>query len=308
LSGAIAPGCDSETGELREVLVAAPDPAGLEAGAVDPGWHGFRGAADPRLALAEWEAFVAALEAAGARVHDLRALAGAERDVSPNLHYTRDLAMALGGGCLLADPNPARRAEAGLAALALEGLGIDARPMREPIEFGDVFVAGRSLGIAGAGPRTGAAALRELREEATLAGPDRWLVVDFAPLATGVGLAHLDLGFNLLGERAALVHEPLLAARAALHDGEERHEGSFAELLEACGLEPLPVTAAVQERAGTNVLSLSPTRAVAYAEALEAGLDVLLDRAGVEAVVVPGANLIRSGGGPRCLSLPLVRA
>ena len=290
------------------MLVAAPDPAGLEAGAVDPRLHGFRGGADSRLALAEWEAFVEALEAAGTRVHDLRALAGAERDALPNLHYTRDLAIVFGGSCLLAGPNPARRAEAGLAAVALGHLGIEAPPMRGPIEFGDVFVASPSLGIAGAGPRTGTAALRALREEARLAGLDRWLVVDFAPFAINVGLAHLDLGFNLLGESAALVHEPLLTAGAVLHDREERREGSFADLLEVCDLEPLPVSAAVQERVGTNLLSLSPTQVVAYVEALDAGLDALLDRVNVEAVAVPGANLIRSGGGPRCLSLPLVRA
>jgi arginine deiminase len=303
----ITPSCDSETGHLRDVLVAAPDPAGLEAGALDSEWHGFRAAADPRLALAEWSVFAEVLGEAGVQVHDLCAAAN-PGEALPNLHYTRDLALAVGRSCLLAAPSPARRQEATAARLALERLGIAARPMHEQIEFGDVFVASSSLVIAGLGPRTGAAGLRELREEMEPAGWTRWLLVDFAPLATDVRLAHLDLGFNIVGGHATLVHEPLLRARATLVDGTGQREGTFAALLEDADFEPLPVSASVQERGGINLLSLGPDRVVAYSEALEAGLDRLLKGVGVEAVAVPGANLILSGGGPRCLSMPLVRA
>jgi arginine deiminase len=302
---ALAPRCDSEVGELREVLVAAPDPAGLALGGSDPGRHGFRAAADPARALAEWEAFAAALAAAGAIVRDLRA--GGEGDERlPNLHYTRDIAIVVGGRCLLAAPNPERRGEVAIARAALAALGIEARPLAGRIEFGDVLVAGPDLVVAGLGPRTDRAGVAALRE--AVGSTHRLLVVDFRALAGDVRLAHLDLGFNLVGAGAALIHEPLRGAPAVIDGPVGDSRGAFADLLEAVGIHPLAVPAAAQERGGTNVLSLGPGRAVAYAEALDAGLGEVLGRAGVEAVPVPGAHLIQSGGGPRCLSLPLVRA
>jgi arginine deiminase len=307
LTGTIAPRCDSETGELREVLLAAPDPAGLATGALDPQGYGFRGAIDPQLAVEEWAAFAEALAEAGVGVHDLRAIdPGAE--ALPNLHYTRDLALVCGERCLLAAPGPTRRGEDAAMRAALERVGIESQPLRKQVEFGDVFLAGPSLVIAGVGPRTGFPGLAELRRHLEPAGRRRWLVVDFGALATDVRLAHLDLGFNLLGEGRALVFEQLLGATATLTEGRRRREGAFGSLLEAVGIEPLPLSPLVQELGGANLLSLSAERVVAYAEALDAGLDHLLDRVGVEAIAVPGANMIRSGGGPRCLSMPLVRA
>lgn len=307
LIGTIAPRCDSEIGELREVLLAAPDPAGLATGALDPQGYGFRGAIDPQLAVEEWAAFAEAVAEAGVQVHDLRVIEpGAE--ALPNLHYTRDLALVCGERCLLAAPGPTRRGEDAVMRAALERAGIEPLPLREQIEFGDVFLAGPSLVVVGIGPRTGFPGLAELRRHLEPAGRRRWLVVDFGALATDVRLAHLDLGFNLLGERRALVFEPLLGAAATLVEGRRHRGGSLGSLLEAAGIEPLPLSSAVQERGGANLLSLSRDRVVAYAEALDAGLDGVLDRAGVEAIAVPGANMIRSGGGPRCLSMPLVRA
>lgn len=307
LVGAIAPRCDSETGALCDLLVAAPDPAGLEAGSLDPLRHGFRGAIDPQLAIEEWEAFAGELADAGVRVHDLRAIEPGAKAL-PNLHYTRDLALVCGERCLLAAPASARREEVAVMAKALGRIGIEPQPLREQIEFGDVFVVDPSLAVVGLGPRTKLPGFAELRQRLEPAGSRRWLLVDFARLATDVRLAHLDLGFNLLGGRRALVCEPLLNAPAALLEGPQRRKGRFGPLLEAVGIEPLPISPAVGELGGANVLSLSPDRAVVYTEPLDAGLDRLLDRVGVEAIAVPGSNMIRSGGGPRCLSMPLVRA
>lgn len=307
-TGAISPRCNSETGELRDVLVAPPDAAGLAAGSVEPGQYGFRSAANPELVLAEWNAFAGALTGAGAQIHDLCTIAPPDSQVLPNRHYPRDLAIVLGRRCLLSAPSPGRRWEMAGVKAALEEMGIAVQSMRAQVEFGDVFAASPSLVIAGRGPRTQTAGLRELRAAMEPDGWSDWLVVDFASMARDVRLAHLDLGFNVVGERTALVYGPLLRAPAKLHGEGGPRGGTFAELLETAGFDPVEVSGAIQARGGINVLSLRPRQVVAYDEALEAGLDELLAHAGVKPVAVPGHNLIRSGGGPRCMSMPLVRA
>lgn len=214
------------------------------------------------------------------------------------------------------------------------------------LEGGDLLVLDRNTLLLGLSARTNALAIDLLVRAMVdqFGEPIRAIVV---PLPREDNAIHLDMLFTLIDENCALLYGPAMFGPQALPVvemyREPEHKPSFTrhpslpDCLKSlgrdmewvlCGGRDPVRSSREQWLSGTNALALAPGKIVVYdcnhvtlEELNRAGFSVrtsrevctgrnpgeLLSRPGRAAVTIPGAELARGGGGPRCMSLPLRR-
>ena len=279
-------GCQSMTGVLRRVLVRAPRAEDLR------GWQacGWRAEPDAAGIAREHEAFCALLEDGGAEV----VLSESSAYGNPDAIYTYDPALVADEGALLLHPGKeVRRPEVDAMAEDFERAGVPvAGRLDDPAwaEGGDCcWLDARTL-LVGCGYRTNAAGIARLRELL----PEVEVVAFDLPHWHGRGeVMHLMSLISPLAPDLAVVYEPLLPAR-------------LAQLLEARGVELVPVPDEEFDSMGSNVLALAPR--VALAVEGNPRTRERMERAGVEVLTYRGEELSKGDGGPTCLTRPLLRA
>jgi dimethylargininase len=279
-------GCQSMTGELRQVLLRAPRAEDLR------GWRtcGWRAEPDPRAIAEEHEAFCLSLEAAGAEVM----LAESRADGNPDAIYTYDPALVADEGAILLHPGKeCRRAEVDAMAEDLERAGVPvAGRLSDPewAEGGDCCWLDERTLLAGCGYRTNEAGIARLRE--LLPGVE--VVVYDLPHWHGRGeVMHLLSLLSPLAPDLVVAYPPLLPTR-------------LAQLLEDREIEVVAVPDEEFASMGSNVLALAPR--VALAVDGNPRTKARLERAGVELQIYRGEELSKGDGGPTCLTRPLLRA
>jgi dimethylargininase len=278
-------GCQSMTGVLRRVLVRAPRAEDLRS------WQacGWRAEPDAAGIAREHEAFCSLLDDAGAEV----VLAESFADGNPDAIYTYDPALVADEGALLLHPGKEiRRGEVAAMAEDLERAGVPvAGRLDDPAlaEGGDCcWLDARTL-LVGCGYRTNAAGIGRLRELL----PEVEVVAFDLPHWHGRDeVMHLMSLISPLAPDLAVVYEPLLPAR-------------LAQLLEARGVELVPVPDEEFDSMGSNVLALAPRVAIAVEG--NPRTRERMERAGVEVLTYRGDELSKGDGGPTCLTRPLLR-
>jgi N-dimethylarginine dimethylaminohydrolase len=272
-------------GELRRVLVRAPEPEDV------PSWQalGWRGEPDPAGLAAEHEAFCALLEGAGAEVVRATGEPGNLDSI-----YVFDPALVTSAGAVLLRPGkPERRSEPEALAPALEAAGVPiAARLAEPelAEGGDTLWLDEQTLLVGRSYRTNDAGIAALR--GALPGVEV-LAFDLPHLRGRDEVLHLLSLLSPLDRDLAVAYVPLLPVR-------------LVELLEERGVTLVGVPDDEFETMGPNVLALAPR--VGLAVAGNETTRRRLTRAGVEVLVYRGDELSKGGGGPTCLTCPLLRA
>lgn len=213
------------------------------------------------------------------------------------------------------------------------------------LEGGDILVARPDLLVVGISERTSAVALDALAAR-LLAIYDEPLTLLAVVLPRERSTIHLDMIFTLVDRDVALVYEPYVTGphradvyRMHLAPGSPTRVEKCDGLLPALAASGMPVETVacggadpvVREReqwlSAANVLAFGPGKVVGYdcnAATMEAfsragfavaDVDEFLapDGRGVDDderlfVGLPGVNLARGGGGPRCMTLPVARA
>jgi dimethylargininase len=271
------------TAPLRRVFVRRP--GGVER------WREYewRSAPDPVRIVEEHEAFVAALEAAGAEV-----VVGEALDSALDAIYVHDPAALTSRGAVLLRPGKElRRVEVDAIERDFAAAGVDVLARLEApatAEGGDMLWLDERTLVVGRGYRTNDAGIDALR--AALPGVEV-LAVDLPHHHGRDEVMHMLSLISPLADDLALVYLPLMPVR-------------LVELLEQRGVGFVEVPDGEFESMACNVLALAPRVALALAGNPETRRR--LEAAGVDVRVYPGEELSRKGdGGPTCLTRPLVR-
>lgn len=261
----------------------------------------------------------------------------------PNLYFMRDSAFVFRGTLFICSmAHQVREGETLLTELAIRHSGVcevaEVVRMEGPIEGGDIAVLSPDVIVAGLSQRTSPRALDTLAREAAARAGERITVIGLL-LPAQRSTIHLDMVFTQIDRDLALVHERTVSRAKALSltvdpDGARRFREyrSFRDALEEAG-HPMefvrcggddPVSEAREQwLAAANTFALAPGAIVTF-EANSATNSRLRERGftllvpgedplpeppleGRYAFTIPGVELARGGGGPRCMTLPLER-
>lgn len=154
------------------------------------------------------------------------------------------------------------------------------------IEGGDVVVLGDDLVLVGIGPRTNKEGLALLRETF----PQKEVIPVF-PIVQEKAF-HLDTTMGVLGEKL-LVHLPDLVPQKLVGELKDR------------GYEFVEASQDEFQTCSTNVIAIDDRRVIAAEE--NQVTNQRMKDAGVDVIEVPLSGILSQGGGPHCLTLPLVR-
>jgi N-dimethylarginine dimethylaminohydrolase len=285
----------SMVGRLQRVLVCSPHSAGWSQPSVADHWQelSFFHAPDFVTAQAQHDELCRQLESAGAEVLHLPSAA----DLSLDAVYTHDPSLASDHGLIGLHPGkPNRIPEAQrhvefCRSLGMPVLGKIAPPGKT--EAGDMVWLDSSTLLIGQGYRTNNAGIAQIR---ALLHPHGVEVLS-APLPYGTGPAaclHLMSLMSLLDEETALVDLPWLAVETV-------------ELLQSRCYRFIEIEYSERGTLACNVLSLGDKRLLALAD--NRATNQKLREAGFDVKTFPGSELcVNGGGGPTCLTRPLLRA
>lgn len=287
----------SMTAPLRQVLVCSPSHAGWNSPEKSSTWQtlGFHHPPDFADAESQHQILCHLLSRAGAGVEVLT-LPPDENTLSLDAVYTHDASLPTNSGLILMRPGkPNRMAEARAQAARCSKLNIPTlAEITDPAttEAGDIVWLDAETLLVGHGYRTSQAGIGQLR--ALLA--THYIEVISAPLPHSQGpgaCLHLMSLMSMLDEETILVDLPWLAVETV-------------QLLRARKFRLIEIDYAERDTLACNVLALGNKRLIALEE--NARTNASLRQAGFDVQTFPGSELcINGGGGPTCLTRPLLR-
>jgi dimethylargininase len=281
---------------LARVMVCGPENGGWQEPARFLRWQelGFLEPPDLAAAQQEHDTLCKALAEAGADV--VAWIPAGPGQISLDAIYVHDPSfMTDAGAVLLSMGKRSREGEVGGHAQFYADHDIPVLGSIQPpgkVEGGDLVWLGARTLLAGTGYRTNRHGIDQLRE---LLQPQKVEIIP-APLPHSGGPSvclHLMSLLSVLDEKTVLVDQPWLSVQTV-------------ELLQELGFRSIEIEVRERETMACNVLSLGNRRLLALEG--NPGTSQRLKREGFQTITVPGRQIgFNGGGGPTCLTRPLLR-
>jgi N-dimethylarginine dimethylaminohydrolase len=302
-------GAQTEYGKLRKVLMHRPDEGMRVVTAGNKNDYLYRDPVYWKAFQEEHDTYTDALKAEGIDVILLNELLDEEHrkiaSVLPNLVYTRDVGMITDMGAnIFRMTYPARFVEPTLMEIAFKKLGIPiAHKITPPglVEGGDFVWFDKDTSMMGFGTRSnehGAFQMRDVMmgkciKELVLQPLPSWRV-------------HLDGALMMMSSDLALFYSDALRLFPAYIYNKDGVEIKWLEdYLKEKGVELIYCNDTEIRVFGSNIVGLGDQKCVSY-EWNERIISLLEDR-GLDVISIPGSQLAIGGGGPHCLTSPILR-
>ncbi len=253
-------------------------------------------------------------------------------DPMPNLYFARDPFATMGNGVTLNNMNTVTRKRETLIGKYVLSHHKDFNSKELPryydrsdkytIEGGDELILSDKVIAIGISERTEAAAI-ELVADRVLGSGESFTTVLAFEIPSKRAFMHLDTVFTMIDHNKFTMHPevegPLNVYAITKVDGKlcyKKEVGSIETILGKylekediqiirCGGGDLVDAAREQWNDGSNTLAVAPGEVIVYSRNFVTNKK--LEEAGIKTHIISSSELSRGRGGPRCMSMPLIR-
>ena len=253
-------------------------------------------------------------------------------DPLPNLYFTRDPFAAIGNGISLHKMRTPTRSRETLFTKYIFKYHPDYAQENVPfwydrtdkfsLEGGDILILNKNIIGVGISQRTDPTAI-EIFAKNVLNGDNDFNRILAFDIPKNRSFMHLDTVFTMVDHDKFTIHpniEKTITIFSLTLDGDnikiekehDRLDYILAKYLELDKVELIrcggksPVDAAREQwNDGSNTLAIAPGEVVVYSRNYVT--NKMLQESGVKTHIIPSSELSRGRGGPRCMSMPLVR-
>ncbi|MDY2919184.1 MAG: arginine deiminase [Anaerococcus sp.] len=249
----------------------------------------------------------------------------------PNLYFTRDNFSTIGHGVSINTMYSETRKRETIFADYIFKYHKDykntkdyyGRNQKYHIEGGDILAINEHLLLIGISQRTELEAIRKLSENILLDDENEFKEIIGIEIPNERAYMHLDTVFTQIDYDAFTYHPGIIKTFRAIKffneagKVQEKYiEKSLDDLLkDALGLDMIrllpcgggdPIAAQREQWSdGSNTLAVAPGKVIVYKR--NAVTNEMLERNGIEVIKLDSSTLTVGRGGPRCMSMPLVR-